>query len=125
MRFEDFTTALKKDRPMQIGVIAFVIVGLKLIGSMAGTARDNGVASRMSCDTLPARVTRQADRNPVILRLPATKQEIERAVIANIIDRPVFVCDENQNWYQMNRPEGDISGEELADTLRKVSTLVC
>lgn len=125
MRFEDFTRALKKDRPMQIGVTAFVLIGVNLLQSLGGTSPNSGSSRQASCDRPPALALRQAGQDPLIIRLPATDDQARRATIANMIDRPVFVCDRRGKWYRMNRPEDIASGQEMAEILGILSDELC
>ena len=125
MRFEDFTRALKKDRPMQIGVTAFVLLFINIFQPWGSLSSNGGVSRKATCDRPPRAVLRQAGQDPLIIRLPITDDQATKASIAYVVNRPVFFCDRKGNWYWMNRPENLGSGQENAEALRKVSDLLC
>lgn len=121
----DILKALLHDRPLQIGVVALVVVSAYFIQDRGSSPRAN-VPNSLSAEIPPHLLRDLEGREPLIVQLPASDNAALRAAKAQIAGRAVLVRDENGTWHRME-PARSADGriQDLSETLEKVSTLMC
>lgn len=121
----NLVAVILKDRPLQIGILALFLFGIYLL--QKPTEPSEPTDKRSSIADVPKHLlTDLGGVEPLIIELPASKDDATRAYVAQLSGRAVLVLDESGIWHR-KEPARDEEGdpEDHSDTLAGVAKLLC